>query len=69
MDLTGSIADATAPLSSEVLGSVMSGPTGSSFVDTLAMAVAYLPYFLLEIIESFGADLGSGMGGEDIIVL
>lgn len=63
MDLAGSIAEATAPLSSEVLGSATSNPTGSSFLDALVLTVAVLPAFLLEVMASFGADLGSGMGG------
>lgn len=69
MDLTGSIAEATAPLSAQVLGSAATNPTGSSFLDTLALTVAVIPQFILGVLASFGADLGSGMGGEDIIVL
>lgn len=68
MDLTGSIADATAPLSAEVFGSAVTGPTGSSFIDALALTVAVLPQFLLGVIASFGEDLGSGMGGGPIIL-
>ena len=56
MDLTGSILEATAPLSSE-LGSV--DPTGSSFVDT-TLSVAFAgPGLLLSLIGEFFSDLGS----------
>lgn len=59
MDLTGSISEATAPLSAEVVGSLAAGATGSSFVDTVLMVAGYLPTFVLEVVASIGADLGS----------
>ncbi|PAY22084.1 hypothetical protein CEY15_15490 [Dietzia natronolimnaea] len=63
MDITGSIATATAPLSAE-FGSLMEEPTGSSFIDTLLQAAFILPPFLLNLLTGMGADLGStpGMG-------
>lgn len=61
MDLTGSIADATAPLSAEAFGSV-DGATGSSAVDTLLLVVAALPSYLVNIVAGIGADLGSTTG-------
>lgn len=63
MDLTGSIADSTAPLSAEMLGSFAGGDiTGSSFIDAIAMVLVLAPSFLLQIAADFGADLGSTMG-------
>ena len=61
MDLTGSIADATAPLSAQVTGSVV-GVSGSSFIDTLALVVASTPAFRLNFVAGIGADLGSTTG-------
>ncbi|AWH94744.1 hypothetical protein [Dietzia psychralcaliphila] len=61
MNLTGSIADATAPLSAE-FGSLMSEPTGSSAIDTLLQAAFVVPAFLLNLAAGVGADLGSAMG-------
>ncbi len=60
MDLTGSIADATAPLSLEFVSSLPE--TGSSAIDTLVGAAFFLPNLLLGLIGSFGADLGSTGG-------
>lgn len=61
MDLTGSIADATAPLSSQITGSAI-GLTGSSIIDTLALVVTGAPAFLLNLVIGIGADLGSTNG-------
>ena len=58
MDLTGSIAEFTAPLSSDLAGSVGTG-VGSSAIDTLTAALFILPNLLLSFIGDFGADLGS----------
>lgn len=60
MDLTGSIADATAPLSSE-LGSLMSA-TGSSAIDTILELVVGLPSTILSVAAAAGADIGSTLG-------
>lgn len=57
MDLTGSIAEATQPLSAELAGSV--DPTGSSAIDTLVGAAFLLPNLLLGFIGGLGGDLGS----------
>ncbi|MBB1057275.1 hypothetical protein G6020_07660 [Dietzia sp. B19] len=61
MNLTGSIAEATAPLSAE-FGSLVGEPTGSSAIDTLLTAAFILPAFLLNLAAGFGADLGSSIG-------
>ncbi|MBB1033696.1 hypothetical protein G6031_04755 [Dietzia sp. CQ4] len=61
MNLTGSIAEATAPLSAE-FGSLMNEPTGSSAIDTLLQTAFILPAFLLNLAAGIGADLGSSMG-------
>ena len=60
MDLTGSIADITVPLSVETLGSI--DGIGSSAVDTVLNFVLTLPNFLLGLVASAGADLGSTLG-------
>ncbi|UVE95285.1 hypothetical protein [Dietzia sp. B32] len=60
MDLTGSIAEFTTPLSAEFSGSLPE--TGSSAIDTLVGAAFLLPNLLLGLIGSFGADLGSTGG-------
>lgn len=60
MDLTGSIANATAPLSYEVFGSV--DGIGSSAVDTILGFVLALPSTLLGLVAGIGADLGSTTG-------
>lgn len=57
MDLTGSIAEFTGPLSLEFVSSLPE--TGSSAIDTLVGAAFFLPNLLLDLIGSFGADLGS----------
>lgn len=57
MDLTGSIADAIAPLSSALSGSAE--PVGSSLVDITLSVVLGGPGFLLDLIGEFGKDLGS----------
>lgn len=65
MDLTGSIASFTAPLSMEIggsLGASIGGGTGSSAIDTLLEAAFLLPNMLLGIIGAMGADLGSSTG-------
>ncbi|MCY1656043.1 hypothetical protein OVA21_02150 [Dietzia sp. SL131] len=61
MDLTGSIFDATAPLSAQATGSAI-GLTGSSFIDTVAFALTAAPGYLLSVIAGIGADLGSTTG-------
>jgi hypothetical protein len=63
MDLTGSIADVTVPLSVETLGSLATGPTGSSAIDGILYLATSLPNLVLSIIAGAGADLGSTMGG------
>lgn len=59
MNLVGSIAGATAPLSLEVQGSVDGLHTGSSFVDTVVGSVADLPGGLLYLASQLFHDLGS----------
>ncbi|MEB8327472.1 hypothetical protein [Dietzia kunjamensis] len=59
MDLTGSIAEATAPLSTELLGSLEGGLTGSSAIDTIAQALFVVPNLLLAFVGGLGGDLGS----------
>ncbi|MDX2356881.1 hypothetical protein [Dietzia sp. PP-33] len=61
MDLTGSINEATAPLSAE-LGSLTDSPAGSSAIDTLLQAAYIVPAFLLNLFAGAGADVGSTMG-------
>ena len=58
VDLTGSIADVTIPLSTEVLGSY-GGGIGSSAIDALVESVFYLPNIVLNIVGAIGYDLGS----------
>lgn len=60
MDLTGSIANATAPLSTELSGSVEG--VGSSFIDTALLVLFNAPNYLLGILAGIGADLGSTLG-------
>lgn len=60
MDLTGSIADITTPLSMEFVSSLPE--TGSSAIDTLFEAAFFLPNLLLSLIGAAGADLGSNGG-------
>jgi len=64
MDLTGSIIDATAPLSTQ-LGSLMSDPTGSSAIDTLLSLLYVVPNGLLSLAAMAGADIGSTLGELD----
>ncbi|WP_216694302.1 hypothetical protein [Dietzia psychralcaliphila] len=59
MDLTGSIAEATAPLSTEFASSLEGGLTGSSAIDTIAQALFILPNLLLAFVGGLGGDLGS----------
>ncbi|MEH6820407.1 MAG: hypothetical protein V7706_10725 [Dietzia psychralcaliphila] len=59
MDLTGSIAEATAPLSTEILGSLEGGLTGSSAIDTIAQTLFVLPNLLLAFVGGLGGDIGS----------
>ncbi|AWH91456.1 hypothetical protein [Dietzia lutea] len=67
MDLTGSIARETAPLSIEVFGGSLAngGLTGSSAIDTVAGLVATLPRLLLGLVAGLGGDLGSTLGLAD----
>lgn len=58
MDLTGSIAEITQPLSAELLGSAGAG-VGSAFVDTLVQTAFLLPNLLLAFVGGLGGDLGS----------
>lgn len=60
MDLTGSIADATIPLSVQTFGSF--DGIGSSAVDTIVGFVLALPNTLLGLAAGIGEDLGSTMG-------
>lgn len=60
MDFTGSLADATAPLSAE-LGSLGQG-VGSSAIDTVLGFALALPNLLLSLAAGIGADLGSTTG-------
>ena len=62
MDLTGSIADATAPLSAQ-FGSLAAGPTGSSAIDTALALLYFVPNGLLSLAAMAGADIGSTLGG------
>lgn len=57
MNVTGSINDITAPLSSNIFGSF--DGIGSSAVDTVIGFVLGLPNTLLGLVASAGADLGS----------
>lgn len=61
MDLTGSIANATAPLSMQ-LGSLMDGPTGSSAIDTVLALLYVVPNAALSLAAMAGADIGSTLG-------
>lgn len=61
-DLTGSIANATAPLSAEVFGSLAGAATDSSAIDTVVGSLALLPTELLTFVSSIFGDLGSTMG-------
>lgn len=59
MDLTGSIADITMPLSADLeLGSLATA-TGSSAIDTVLGFAIALPSLLLSLVAGIGADLGS----------
>lgn len=62
MDLTGSIYDATAPLSTTLGGSLAGGPTGSSAVDTILNTLFELPGLFGSIAAMAGADIGSTWG-------
>lgn len=62
MDLTGSIAETTIPMSVELFGSLGDG-LGSSAVDTLLGFVLGLPNQLLGLAAGMGADLGSTLLG------
>ena len=59
-DLTGSIAEATSPLSAELVGSVET--TGSSAIDTILETAFFLPQLVLDIVAGLGGDLGSTSG-------
>lgn len=60
MDFTGSIADATAPLSIGAYGSY--DPVGSSAVDSIVQFALTLPNIILGLVAGIGADLGSTKG-------
>ena len=62
MDLTGSIAETTLPLSAEIYGSIGEG-FGSSAIDTIIGSAMLAPLDLLAFLAGFGADLGSTGGG------
>lgn len=62
MDLTGSIADATAPLSADIYGSVAANATGSSAIDTIVQTIVELPGLVLSVAAMAGADIGSTLG-------
>jgi hypothetical protein len=57
VDLTGSIAEITGPLSADLTGSA--DPVGSSVIDTLSAALVIGPTLLLNFIGDLGFDLGS----------
>lgn len=63
MDLTGSIAEITAPLSLEGALSVAeilpADAAGSSAIQGLAQVIFGLPNYLLNLVGVTGADLGS----------
>ncbi|EFV91354.1 hypothetical protein ES5_11441 [Dietzia cinnamea P4] len=61
-DITGSIAEATAPLSVEAIGSLAANATGSSAIDTIVGSLAFLPSDLLLFVASVFNDLGSTLG-------
>ncbi|MCY1656042.1 hypothetical protein OVA21_02145 [Dietzia sp. SL131] len=62
MDLTGSIYDATAPLSMTLGGSLAGGPTGSSAIDTILGTLFSLPSLFGSLAAMAGADIGSTWG-------
>lgn len=62
MDLTGSIANVTVPLSADMFGSLMTNPTGSSAIDTVLTTLFTLPNMVLSVAAAAGADLGSTPG-------
>ena len=62
MDLTGSIAKATYPLSVEIGTSSLAEGVGSSAIDTLVRFALSLPATLLDLVADAGADLGSTAG-------
>lgn len=59
MDLTGSIAEVTVPLSSDMFGSVLTDPSGSSAIDTILATVFTLPNLVLSVAGLAGGDIGS----------
>lgn len=62
MDLTGSIYNATAPLSATIGGSLAGGPTGSSAIDTILNTLFEFPALLGSLAAMAGADIGSTWG-------
>jgi ABC-type antimicrobial peptide transport system permease subunit len=63
MDLTGSIADITVPLSMDLFSGSTGEVIGSSAVDTILNTILGLPNLLLALVAGIGADLGSTLGG------
>lgn len=63
MNLTGSIANVTVPLSADLFSGSTGEVTGSSAIDTLINTAIGLPNLLLGIIAAAGADLGSSLMG------
>ncbi len=63
MDLTGSIYESTAPLSTTLGGSLAGGPTGSSAIDTILGTLFSLPTLVGSLAAMAGADIGSTWGG------
>lgn len=67
MDLTGSIAENTLPMSAELMGSLDGGGIGSSAIDTILGAAFLLPNLLLGFIGGLGGDIGSSGSAEFLL--
>lgn len=59
MNLTGSIGAITVPLSTDMFGSLLPDPTGSSAIDTVITTVLGLPNLILSVAGLAGGDIGS----------